>query len=78
MPSGDLIAVVRAGDGDVREELVAVTREGIETTIRFDDGLRLRFNTGQLLNAVLDEKVLTELVESVLEKAAAAVKRGAS
>lgn len=74
--AGALISVVRSGaDGGSGEELVSVVRVGVDTIIRFDDGSRLLFKTGELLNAVLDEQVLTELVESVLEKAAAALER---
>lgn len=74
--AGALISVVRSGaDGGSGEELVSVVRVGVDTIIRFDDGSRLLFKTGELLNAVVDEQVLTELVESVLEKAAAALER---
>lgn len=76
MMAGALISVVRSGaDGGSGEELVSVVRVGVDTIIRFDDGSRLLFKTGELLNAVVDEQVLTELVESVLEKAAAALER---
>lgn len=79
MMAGALISVVRSGaDGGSREELVSVVRVGVDTIVRFDDGSRLLFKTGELLNAVLDEQVLTELVESVLEKAAAALEREGS
>lgn len=79
MMAGALISVVRSGaDGGSGEELVSVVRVGVDTIIRFDDGARLLFKTGELLNAVLDEQVLTELVESVLEKAAAALEREGS
>ncbi len=77
--AGALISVVRSGaDGGSGEELVSVVRVGVDTIIRFDDGSRLLFKTGELLNAVVDEQVLTELVESVLEKAAAALEREGS
>lgn len=77
--AGALISVVRSGaEGGSVEELVSVVRVGVDTIIRFDDGSRLLFKTGELLNAVLDEQVLTELVESVLEKAAAALEREGS
>lgn len=74
--AGALISVVRADcENAPDEELVSVVRVGVDTIIRFDDGSRLLFKTGELLNAVVDEQVLTELVESVLKKAAAALER---
>lgn len=76
MMAGALISVVRADcENAPDEELVSVVRVGVDTIIRFDDGSRLLFKTGELLNAVVDEQVLTELVESVLKKAAAALER---
>lgn len=63
--SDGLVPTIRSHAGEVCEELVSVSREGVETTIRFDDGLKLRFQTGQLLRELLTPEIVAELVARV-------------
>ncbi len=60
-----LVTVVRSGSAEFSEELVSVEREGVETVVRFDDGLKLRFSTGELLRELLDPEIVAELVARV-------------
>jgi hypothetical protein len=63
-----LVSVVRSGAASFSEDLVAISREGSETVVRFDDGLKLRFRTAQLLDAILDDQDLADLVHRERQK----------